>query len=178
MATSSHHSFNRGSGKAFRLGYPSDGTDSVDYRKHHVGDVRQGRLDQTDAHGAVPTILVVGCQELVSAIVPLLKGDGYLVLAAQNEAEALHIVVTHSRSIHFLLADEDMNGNNLSKSLSAYRRQMRCLLMTRYPQHSSNALAPANAVAKVRQYLELPKGVAEKTELFGVTRPKAFAMTA
>lgn len=126
----------------------------------------------------VPTVLIAAEQELRNAVVPALEAEGYLVFEARNAAEALHIVVTHSRLIHILLADVALNGDNLVEALCAYRSEMRAFLITTHSHHFLDALSPTGALMKVRQQLELPKGIAKQGAANGKARAHVIGMSA
>ncbi len=157
---------------------PSGRACATDYTKQPISAVRAEKSNQLDEHEALPTVLVAAEEELRSAIVPALEAAGYLVFTARNEAEALHFVVTHSRSIHILLADIDMNGNKLARALMCYRFEMRAFLITNQSHNDPNALTPAAAVAKVRQDLRLPKGIVAQVGSNERARAQATGRTA
>jgi len=114
----------------------------------------------------VPTVLIAAHQELLNVLVHLLELDGYLVFEARNQAEALHVVVSQSRLIHILLADVNMNGYALARTLKPYRPEMKTLFVTAHPQQGlSDALIPSVARARVRELLKVPTGMAAERRL-------------
>jgi CheY-like chemotaxis protein len=72
-----------------------------------------------------PTVLVVhGDREFRDVLIRKLQQKGYLVLEAQNAAEASDIVVRHSRSIHLLVADDSDSSRGMAERLKPYRPSM------------------------------------------------------
>jgi CheY-like chemotaxis protein len=107
--------------------------------------------------GGFPTILVAAEEGLRQALIHSLEVDGYLVFDARNEAEALAIIVNQSRPIHILLADVNMNGHELARTLEPYRKEMQVLFVTVDPPGLSDALDLESALARVRRVLTPPK---------------------
>jgi CheY-like chemotaxis protein len=118
------------------------------------------KLKCLEKRDGFPTILVAAENGLRQRLVRTLAADGYLVLDARNEVEALHIVISHSRPIHILFADVNMNGYDLARTLKSYRPEMRALFVTVHSQGLSDSLDPETTLAKVRQLLKLPKEIA------------------
>jgi hypothetical protein len=56
-----------------------------------------------------------------------LQQKSYLVLEAQNATEASEIVISHSRQIHVLLADDSGDSRAMATTLKPYRPDMRVI---------------------------------------------------
>jgi len=116
---------------------------------------------------SLPTILVADQDDAVrNPLVRDLSHEGYFVLPAKDEIDALEIVRVHSRPIHLLLTDESMNGRTLAATLQQYRPKMHALFITRYPQGIAPDVIPVeSAVAGVREFLKLVDSPEEPKEL-------------
>jgi hypothetical protein len=89
----------------------------------------------------LPTILVVG---LASTLAPDLRSEGYLVLEAHSDSEAVSIARYHSRPIHLLLIDTE--NQNLAKTIRQYRHKVHVLFVEQDDQYFT--------LKKVRQFFE------------------------
>jgi CheY-like chemotaxis protein len=127
---------------------------------------------------AYPSILVAAEEDVRKVLLSRLEPDGYLVFEAENEAEALQIVIGQSRPIHILLADVRMNGQNLAAALEPYRPEMVAVFVTALPDAISNILDPDKAAAKVRELLKAPRGAAAGTATNRRANGKFLGMTA
>lgn len=117
---------------------------------------RNRQSNQPDLKGVLPTVLIAAGEELRATLASNLEADGYLVLEAGSEAEALHVVVAQTRTIHILLTDLDMNGRKLARDLHPYRPEMRIFFVTADAQNISEALSAPTAIARVRECLKVP----------------------
>jgi len=119
--------------------------------------MRSEQCEQVASSGMLPAVLVAGRDELRSRLVSNLESDGYIVLEAGNEAEALHVVISQTRPIHILLADVDMNGHNLAVVLSRYRPEMQTFFVAACAV--VDAFDPPSAVANIRRTFPVPASV-------------------
>jgi CheY-like chemotaxis protein len=88
-----------------------------------------------------PTILVAaGNNGVRHALVRTLEKQGYLVLEADDGAEALRIVRVHSRPIQLMLTGENLDGQMLATTVRQYRRDMRVHFLASYS--TADSLAP------------------------------------
>jgi len=104
----------------------------------------------------LPTILVADQDGATrDQLVQDLRHQGYFVLVAEDETEALEIVRVHSRAIHLLITAESLNGRTLATTLKQYRPKMRALFVTRYSEGIRPDLVRLEAVvASVRECLK------------------------
>jgi CheY-like chemotaxis protein len=110
-----------------------------------------------------PTVLVAessnGIRELLTFT---LEAQGYLVLEARNEAEALEVVKNHSRPIQLMLTDGSPDGRALASTVKQYRRQIRVVFVAaNATAESGDLFSPAQALTKVRELLSPPSKVPE-----------------
>ena len=105
---------------------------------------------------SLPSIIVAAKDGLRQTLARGLEVQGYQVFEAENEAEALHIVIGQSRPINILLADTELDGHNLARTLQPYRPEMQALFVSADPQDLSGSLNPESALLKVREALKLP----------------------
>jgi hypothetical protein len=73
---------------------------------------------------AFPTIIALG---LNSDLLSALRTDGYLVLEAVSEDDAVLIARTHSRNIHLALTKETNDGRTLRTKLQHFCPSMHVL---------------------------------------------------
>jgi signal transduction histidine kinase/CheY-like chemotaxis protein len=89
--------------------------------------------------GGSETILVVEDEEGVRQLAALfLSEKGYLVLQANNGAEALEIAARHAGAIHLVLSDmvmPRMNGRKMAEELKRARPETKFLFMTGYAEY-------------------------------------------
>lgn len=91
-----------------------------------------------------------------SALVRRLRTQGYLVLQAQGEGEALEIARVHSRPIQLLLTEEGLNGRSLAAKIKMYRPGMSVLFLGQSHDHGDpDPLEPE--VARIRAILRPPQ---------------------
>jgi two-component system, cell cycle sensor histidine kinase and response regulator CckA len=85
---------------------------------------------------ATETILLVEDEESVRALTAeVLRGEGYIILEAQDAASAIEISSRHDGPIHLLLTDVVMpgpSGHELSGRLLSLRPQLKVLYMSGY----------------------------------------------
>jgi DNA-binding response OmpR family regulator len=100
-----------------------------------------------------PTILLAeDDNELRKALAHSLRQYGYLVLEAHDGPSALCIARIHSRPIHLLLMDVDIDSHT-SASLRQYRPEMSVLYITRHPHEAlQDALDKETVLAKVQAF--------------------------
>src|ERR1700739_1840867 len=85
-----------------------------------------------------PTILIVQqLRGVRSALVRNLQSQGYAVLEASGENEAVEIVRTHSRQIHLLVTDDSANSQISAATLKQYRPNMEVLSLSLSGGHDS-----------------------------------------
>ena len=83
-----------------------------------------------------------------------LQHDGYLVLTARMDSEAIEIVRVHSRAIDLMLIDEGAGGRTLATTLKQYRPDIKILFLTQCsPGSSPDASRSGRVVARVRELL-------------------------
>jgi CheY-like chemotaxis protein len=127
------------------------------------------RATRVERQEFLPTILIATEAEWSHPLAHMLQLDGYVAFEASGEAEALVVVISQSRPIHILLVDDNIDGQQLARTLKLYRREMQVLFITANSQQSfSDGLHPQIALAKVRKMLELPQEIAtdaNRTEL-------------
>jgi CheY-like chemotaxis protein len=86
--------------------------------------------------GKTATVLVVEDEpEIQRFITRVLAPQGYLVLSANDAAQALEICQHHSGPIHLLLTDviiPDMNGPQLAVRVQGLRPDIRVLFISAY----------------------------------------------
>ena len=102
-----------------------------------------------------PTILLAeDDNELRNALAHSLRQNGYLVLEAHDGPSALGIARIHSRPIHLLLIDVDMDDHT-SAFLKQHRPEMSVLYITRHPHEAlHDALDQETVLAKVREFFK------------------------
>jgi hypothetical protein len=112
-----------------------------------------------------PTVLVAVCANGLAKPLTLdLLSQGYFVLEARNEVDALEVVKIHSRPIHLMLADGNPQGRALAATVKQYRRQISIVFVAGHAQAGDGDLfSPNQAVMRVRELVS-PPGVAAKTE--------------
>ena len=105
-----------------------------------------------------PTILVVGDYYGVGGLlVRDLRHQGYIVLVAQDGAEAIEVVRIHSRPIHLMLTADSMDGRTLAATLKQYRPKMQVLFHARCAEDMGPDTLRSNvALARVRELLKPP----------------------
>ena len=162
MSISSYTMCQRGREHTTPLRQLSSTADGTEFKRRRLGLVHPEQSNQFDRPEELPTVLIAAGQELRASIVTALEADGYLVFEARSEAEALHIVISQTRSIHILLADMQMNGHRLAGILNLYRPEMRIFLIASHSRNFTDALNAADAVEKVREHLEVPENIRKK----------------
>jgi len=85
-----------------------------------------------------PTVLVVDDDPLVRGIIrDVLQSDGYLVLDARFNSEALVVLRQYQGPIHLMIADVMMpgiNGRELAEMLAPSRPTMKVIYVSGYPE--------------------------------------------
>ena len=106
-----------------------------------------------------PTVLVAGGSNGVRELLTFnLKAQGYFVLEARDEAEALEVVRTHSRPIQLMLTDGSPDGRALASTVKQYRRQIRVVFVAaNATDESGDLFSPAQTLTKVRELLSPPR---------------------
>jgi two-component system, cell cycle sensor histidine kinase and response regulator CckA len=125
------------------------------------------------AHGE--TVLVVEDERaMLVVLTSILEGAGYVVLAANNGAEALRISSEHKGAIDLVMTDvvmPQMSGQSVVQQLKQQRPSVRVIFMSGYAEDavaSGGVLAPNTAfigkpfttaalVQKVREVLDAPR---------------------
>ena len=105
---------------------------------------------------SLPTILVAIDDEGVrNSLLKDLHREGYFVLLADGESEALVVVRVHSRAIHLLLAPESIDGRTLAATLRQYRPKMHALFISRFSEDvGQDLIRVESALPRVREMLE------------------------
>jgi len=98
--------------------------------------------------GEFPTILIVGHDQDSLNLVEGLRFDGYLVLVAWDGAEAVRLATIHSRQIHMVLAQADVNVTDLAAMLKPFRLAIPVLHL---------AGPSIDSRARIRELLKLPE---------------------
>jgi DNA-binding response OmpR family regulator len=101
-----------------------------------------------------PTVLVVNDEsDSLRSLIDGLRQDGYLVLEAADDVTPWEIVRTHSRPIHLMLLNWQMNKGVLASALKQYRPEMSVWFVTQH-QHEDvlDVLTPEVAVDRVRLF--------------------------
>lgn len=102
----------------------------------------------------VPTILMTEhSSRLRTTLVQLLEHQGYLVLQAQDEDEALQIARVHSRPIQLMLATESLDDRTLAAKIKMYRPGMDVLFLA-HGLNGENPDLTAPEMAKVQSILK------------------------
>ena len=85
-----------------------------------------------------PTVLVVDDDPLVRGIIrDVLQSDGYSVLDARFNSEALVVLRQYQGPIHLMIADVMMpgiNGRELAEMLAPSRPTMKVIYVSGYPE--------------------------------------------
>jgi DNA-binding NtrC family response regulator len=102
-----------------------------------------------------PTVLLVKpeCGER-DLLIRKLHAQGYLVLVAEDAAQALDAVRIHSRPIHVMLIDEGQAGQSLASLVKPYRRTMDVLYM---PDGPGEEKVPEQVLSRIGKALGTPK---------------------
>lgn len=108
---------------------------------------------------AHPTVLVAVEDEVLrSGLVSNLRQLGCLVLEAEMAVRAIEVVISHSRPIHVLVIDKDLDDVGLMGTLRPYRPQMNILLVRAVSNRGEpDALAVDAALVKIKELLDLPR---------------------
>jgi DNA-binding response OmpR family regulator len=111
-----------------------------------------------DTRSGFPTILLAeDDNELRNALAHSLRQYGYLVLEAHDGPGALAIARIHSRPIHLLLIDVDMDDHT-SVFLKLYRPETSVMHITRHPNEAlQDALGQETVLAKVQEFFKASK---------------------
>ena len=127
--------------------------------------------------GGHETILVVEDEMLHLELVELmLESYGYQVLTASSPGEALLTANRHDGEIHLLLTDlimPEMNGRDLSKEITSFRPDIKCLFMSGYTNNVivhqgildaevhfiQKPFSMQNLAVKVREILDIGAGM-------------------
>jgi hypothetical protein len=68
-----------------------------------------------------PTILALGNEDGLAAVVEELRMDGYLVLLAATFDDAVHVIRIHSREIHVLVTQGCANLSEIAAMVTPFR---------------------------------------------------------
>ena len=106
-----------------------------------------------------PTVLVAGGSSAVRELLTFnLEAQGYFVLEARTEAEALKVVKTHSRPIQLMLTDGSPHGRALASTVKQYRCHIRVVFVTaNAADESGDLFSPDQALTRVRELLSPPR---------------------
>jgi len=118
------------------------------------------------ARKGTETILLIEDEEAVRELTSMvLSGNGYVVLAAQNAAEAEHFSAHHAGEIHMVLTDIMMpgtSGRELAQRILTQHPRARVLYMSGY---TDNVLAQGGVLEEGVAFLQkpfTPAGLAQK----------------
>lgn len=104
----------------------------------------------------IPTILVTENSGRVRrALLQNLQHQGYFVLQAQDQVDAIEIARVHSRPIQLMLAAESIDDRSLVARIKMYRPCMDVLFLA-YGFNPENADLLAPEIAKVQAILKPP----------------------
>jgi len=99
--------------------------------------------------GGFPTLLLAELDEKISAALSLrLRDEGYNVLEAPDWSSALRFIKTHSRPIHFLLANGMRAGTEVAENLKPFRPDMRVLFVSQHPLEDPPKVFDTDSVLK------------------------------
>jgi len=91
----------------------------------------------------------------------MLEGQGYTVLSAPLPGEALQIAKEYTKPIDLLLTDvimPSMNGHDLAIKLKELIPNLKCLLMSGYP---NEMIAHDNVLDEGTQFIQKPFSIRE-----------------
>jgi CheY-like chemotaxis protein len=109
---------------------------------------------QNGRRNGFPTILVAEREgDVRKALVLMLQNDGYLVLEADDEIEAIEIARVHSRPIHLLLTGEDLDSRTLAATLKHFRPQMEVLFVPERPEPGAPPIAN-HVLVRISEFLQ------------------------
>ncbi|HTP34735.1 MAG TPA: hypothetical protein VMJ75_21300 [Candidatus Acidoferrales bacterium] len=104
-------------------------------------------MNDPTTSGGFPTLLLAELDEKVCAALSLkLRDEGYNVLEAPDWDSALRFIRTHSRPIHFLLANGMRAGTEVAETLKPYRPDMRVLFVSQQPLEDSPRVYDTDSV--------------------------------
>lgn len=117
---------------------PGQGTTFTIYLPRHKGKPRPITKDNPaapDSPGNETILLVEDEPSILKLTKMMLTRQGYSVLAASTPAEAIRLAREHPGSIHLIMTDvvmPEMNGRDLSRSIQAFRPDIKRLFMSGY----------------------------------------------
>jgi two-component system, cell cycle sensor histidine kinase and response regulator CckA len=137
-----------GRGATFRLYLPRSASASVEaQREKHAAPVRGGN----------EIILLVEDEHSILNMARLmLETFGYLVLAASNPGDAMHLANAHEGEIDLLVVDvimPEMNGRDLAKQVVSLYPEIACLFMFGY---SGDVMAHHGMLDEGVHFIEKP----------------------
>ena len=140
---------------------PDQGTTFKIYLPHHVGDDGHvPKLKEASAplltNGQETILLVEDEAGILNMTKTLLEKYGYTVLAASKPSEAIALAKEYAGQIGLLMTDvvmPEMNGRELSNTLSELRPELRCLFMSGY---TANVIAHHGVLDKGVNFIAKP----------------------
>jgi CheY-like chemotaxis protein len=138
---------------------PNLGTTFTIYMPRHVAMVAQapnnGVIEQV-LQGQETILLVEDEQAILKLTSMILTRQGYTVLAANSPDEAIRLASEHSGGIDLLMTDvvmPEMNGRDLSKTLSSLHPQLKTLFMSGY---TANVIAHHGVLDEGVHFIQKP----------------------
>ena len=105
-----------------------------------------------------PTVLVAETEDSPrDFLVRTLQQQGYLVLEAQDAAEALEMVKVHSRPIDLMLTEGGPEGRTLAATLQQYRPRMSVVFVSTEAHGGMSFKALTAALTRVQDLVKPPK---------------------
>jgi hypothetical protein len=99
---------------------------------------------------------------------------GFIVLQGQNREDLIDLARCHSRRIHLLLIEENVNNRSLAALLQQYRRTMRVFFVGE-DEALLDVIAPELVSEKVRHFFEMLYGTQRTKD--AITAPKTMKNT-
>jgi CheY-like chemotaxis protein len=114
---------------------------------------------QPGTRESFPTVLIAAENpEMRQSLTNHLRRDPCNVLQADSPARLWHAIVNHSRPIHVLLLEMDLEGPDFVEMARQYRPAMQILLVAKHSDQSQPGALPVGAaVAQARELLKSQK---------------------
>lgn len=138
---------------------PGKGSCFTIYLPRVLGDTDQENQYNTglsEKNRSVTVLLVEDSSTLLNMTAKMLQHLGHIVLTATTPAEALRVAKEHNDAIHLLLTDvimPEMNGRDLSKTLSVIYPTLRTIFMSGY---TADIIAPHGVLEKGINFIQKP----------------------
>jgi two-component system cell cycle sensor histidine kinase/response regulator CckA len=128
-------------------------------------EMNTGEAPAGDLHGSETILLAEDNEQVRELAYDILRRMGYVLLVAQNGAEALSLLASHNGPVDLLLTDvvmPDMNGKELYTQVAEKRPGIRVLYMSGY---TDNVIAHRGVLDEGVQFIQKPftvQGLAAK----------------